>query len=55
MSRPLCLLVDDEPDILELLVLTLTPMNIDCYTAETLVQAYEHLQCRRFDRRASSA
>jgi two-component system response regulator PilR (NtrC family) len=49
MSKPLCLVVDDEPDIIELLVMTLKPMGINCYTANTLAQAKEHLLSKSFD------
>ncbi|MEN8215449.1 MAG: sigma-54 dependent transcriptional regulator [Pseudomonadota bacterium] len=49
MSKPLCLVIDDEPDILELLVMTLKPMGITCYTAETLAQAQEYLLAYQFD------
>ncbi|MCK5524722.1 MAG: sigma-54-dependent Fis family transcriptional regulator [Thiomargarita sp.] len=49
MSNPLCLLIDDEPDILELLVRTLKPMDIDCYTAETIAKAKEYLLSKSFD------
>jgi two-component system response regulator PilR (NtrC family) len=49
MSKPLCLVVDDEPDILELLGMTLKPMGINCYTAETLAKAKEYLQSKSFD------
>ncbi len=49
MSKPLCLVVDDEPDILELLVMTLKPMGITCYTAETLAQAQEYLLAYEID------
>ncbi|KHD07178.1 chemotaxis protein CheY [Candidatus Thiomargarita nelsonii] len=49
MSKPLCLVIDDEPDILELLVMTLKPMGITCYTAETLAQAQEYLLEYEFD------
>lgn len=48
-SQPLCLVVDDEPDILELLVLTLTPMNIDCITASCVTEARNHLKKNDFD------
>jgi len=47
--NPSCLVVDDEPDILELLVMTLQPMNIDCYTAQNLAQAQTYLQSQEFD------
>ncbi len=49
MSKPLCLVVDDEPDILELLVMTLKPMGINCDTAETFARAKEYLQSKLFD------
>jgi two-component system response regulator PilR (NtrC family) len=49
MSKPLCLVIDDEPDILELLVMTLKPMGIHCYTASTLAQAKECLLSKSFD------
>jgi two-component system response regulator PilR (NtrC family) len=49
MSKPLCLVIDDEPDILELLVMTLKPMGITCYTAETLAKAQEYLLAYEFD------
>ncbi|HAI67831.1 MAG TPA: sigma-54-dependent Fis family transcriptional regulator [Gammaproteobacteria bacterium] len=47
--NPSCLVVDDEPDILELLVMTLQPMNIDCYTAQNMAQAQTYLQSQEFD------
>jgi two-component system, NtrC family, response regulator PilR len=46
---PKCLIIDDEPDILELLVMTLKPMDIDCYTASNLAQAKEQLLAHEFD------
>jgi two-component system response regulator PilR (NtrC family) len=49
MSRPLCLIIDDEPDILELLVMTLERMNIECYRAETLASAKKILASKTFD------
>jgi len=42
-TAPLCLLVDDEPDILELLVMTLIPMGIECCTAGNLQEAKQQL------------
>ena len=48
-ARPLCLVVDDEPALRELSVLTLIPMNIDCHTAETLSEARQHLQQQQYD------
>ncbi|RKZ52263.1 MAG: sigma-54-dependent Fis family transcriptional regulator [Candidatus Parabeggiatoa sp. nov. 3] len=47
--NPSCLVVDDEPDILDLLVMTLQPMNIDCYTAQNMAQAQTYLQSQEFD------
>ncbi len=49
MSKPLCLIVDDEPDIIELLVMTLERMNIECYRAETLAAAKKLLAAKTFD------
>ena len=39
MTRPLVLLVDDEPDLLTLLQMTLSRMDIDTVTAKTLTDA----------------
>jgi len=39
-----CLVVDDEEDILELLVMTLERMNLECYTATTIQQARNQLK-----------
>jgi two-component system response regulator PilR (NtrC family) len=47
MLKPLCLVVDDEPDLLELSVRTLD--HIDCKTASNLTEAKEWLQNRTFD------
>ncbi|OQW93954.1 MAG: sigma-54-dependent Fis family transcriptional regulator [Beggiatoa sp. IS2] len=49
MNKAMCLVVDDEPDILELLVLTLNRMNIDCQTAANVAQAKELLPEYPFD------
>lgn len=43
MTRPLALIVDDEPDIRELLEITLIRMGIDTQNAETVTQAKELL------------
>ena len=43
------LIVDDEPDIRELLEITLARMNIDCESAENLSQSYELLKKQTFD------
>ncbi|HPQ26766.1 MAG TPA: response regulator, partial [Gammaproteobacteria bacterium] len=49
MNRPLALIIDDEPDIRELLEITLARMNIDSRCAGTLAQAFEQLGTSRFD------
>lgn len=49
MTTPHALIVDDEPDIRELLAITLGRMGIDCTTAATLDEARERLRSRRFD------
>ena len=49
MSTPLALVVDDEPDIRELLELTLGRMKIDTRSAADLAQAYALLEQERFD------
>jgi len=43
------LVVDDEPDIRELLELTLVRMGLGVASAATLAEAKEHLQSERFD------
>lgn len=48
-SRPLALIVDDEPDILELLELTLEPMGIACRKASSFAEACQQLQQHTFD------
>lgn len=47
--NPQVLVIDDEPDILELLSMTLLRMSIDCVTAETLAQAEQALKQQSFD------
>ena len=47
--RPLALIVDDEPDIRELLTLTLERMEVDCHTATDLIQAREQLASSEYD------
>jgi len=47
--NPQALIIDDEPDILELLTMTLAGMSIDCVTAESLEQAEQALQQQKFD------
>lgn len=48
-DRYLVLLIDDEPDILELLTLTLSRMEIDADTAANLQQARQRLEQKRYD------
>lgn len=43
------LIIDDEPDILELIVLTLEKLDIDCTTAETVAEAKTALANKVFD------
>lgn len=47
--NPQALIIDDEPDILELLSMTLSGMSIDCVAAETLAQADQALKQQSFD------
>jgi len=49
MSRHTALIIDDEPDILELLSITLSRMNVDCRTAGNLAAARKLLSQQRFD------
>lgn len=49
MSNPLALIVDDEPDIRELLEITLGRMNIDTRSAEDLRAARALLENEQFD------
>lgn len=49
MTYPSCLLVDDEPDILDLLAMTLEPMNIACHTASNVAQARALLEKHTFN------
>ncbi|BAW79950.1 chemotaxis protein CheY [Candidatus Nitrosoglobus terrae] len=48
-TSPLALIVDDEPDILALLELTLAPMGIRCQKAANLEQAQQCLQQQGFN------
>lgn len=48
MNNPLALIVDDEPDIRELLEITLARMNIDARTADSLESARSLLRKERF-------
>ncbi|NQY26808.1 MAG: sigma-54-dependent Fis family transcriptional regulator [Piscirickettsiaceae bacterium] len=47
--RPQALIIDDEPDILDLLLMTLENMGVDCRTAETIKQAHAALSEQLFD------
>ncbi len=49
MNRPLALVVDDEPDIRELLELTLARMDIDTQAAANISEARALLDRHRFD------
>lgn len=49
MSRPVALVIDDEPDIRELLTLTLGRMNIDTVVASDVRGARQKLANDRFD------
>ena len=49
MSRSQALIVDDEPDIRELVTITLGRMGIDCVSAATLGEAREALGLMHFD------
>lgn len=49
MKKPLALIIDDEPDIRELLEITLARMDIDCISSENLNGAYELLKNNRYD------
>jgi len=47
--NPPPLVIDDEPDILELLTMTLSGMSVDCITAENIAQAEQALKQYNFD------
>lgn len=49
MQKPLALVIDDEPDIRELLALTLGRMNIETVVAEDVAGAKHELSNHRFD------
>jgi two-component system response regulator PilR (NtrC family) len=49
MNRKAVLIVDDEADIRELLVLTLSRMGVDADTASTIKEAEEALKTRQYD------
>ena len=52
-SRKSVLFVDDEADIRELLVLTLSRMGVDADTASTVREAEESLKTRTYDLRGN--
>ncbi len=49
MSKKIALIVDDEPDIRELLEITLGRMNIDSYSAENITRAKQLLSEQHFN------
>ena len=49
MSSPAILIIDDEPDIRELLAMTVRRMGLDAFCAESLDGARRMLEKRRFD------
>ncbi len=49
MARQLALIVDDEEDLRTLMRLSLMRMGIDCWLAENLAEARQHLSNQRFD------
>jgi two-component system response regulator PilR (NtrC family) len=49
MSKPVVLIVDDEPDLVELVSLTLSRMNLETASAGDLAGARELLKARQFD------
>ena len=49
MSKPLALVIDDEPDICELLTLTLGRMDVDTAIAEDVTSAKAKLAGQKFD------
>src|SRR5579883_2200521 len=48
-AKPTVLIVDDEPDLLELVSLTMSRMNLDTRTAADLASAQRLLKSQRFD------
>src|SRR6185312_11322711 len=49
MTQPLVLIVDDEPDLIELVSLTLNRMNLSSEGAKDLATARSRLNTRRYD------
>ncbi|MDJ0740311.1 MAG: sigma-54 dependent transcriptional regulator [Gammaproteobacteria bacterium] len=48
MTRPLALIIDDEPDIRELLEITLARMDVDSHSAANVAEAIERLRGGRY-------
>jgi two-component system response regulator PilR (NtrC family) len=48
MNRPLALIIDDEPDIRELLEITLARMDIDSHSAGSVGEALQRLAANRY-------
>ena len=48
MANHKALVIDDEAHILELIEMTLTPLGVQSYTAETIAQAHDHLKKHQF-------
>ena len=49
MANPCILIIDDEPDIRELLAMTIRRMGLDAFCAENVEGALRQLEKRRFD------
>ncbi|MGH8284959.1 MAG: response regulator, partial [Steroidobacteraceae bacterium] len=49
MTRPIVLIVDDEPDLLELVSLTLARMSLETRTAPDVGTAQKLLKSQHFD------
>lgn len=49
MADNIALIIDDEPDILQLLNITLGRMKIDAVSAANVTEALEHLKNKKFD------
>lgn len=49
MSQPLALIIDDEPDIRELLEITLSRMHVDSHSAGSVGEAMQQLAAHRYN------
>ncbi|MGB6451797.1 MAG: response regulator, partial [Steroidobacteraceae bacterium] len=49
MNKPVVLIVDDEPDLLELVSLTLSRMSLETRTAADVASARRLLKSQHFD------